>query len=185
MYRLACAGFILVWSHFCLAATCEVSPEKLLEYLKMDFQNFDQTLHKGMRELEDLGCDYQAAQVIDIWHLHNQGNLTSGQERVSYFHAGQSYAFVGPNLYSVAAQRFSESIDPAEPPDNTFKWNAYVRGSIAFLERNLSDLKKYRDELACATTGSGRNLAVLDRMISCFDRSYKDAYSSSQQCSHP
>jgi len=171
----------LAFSVSVAATDCQVSSEKLVEYLKMNYQEFDQTPGKGFRELVDQGCFVEAGKLIDLWHFHSQENLEPWQKRISYWHAGQSYAFAEQALYPLAVERFQKSINHGETANDDFKWNAYVRGSIAFLRSDRSNLEKYRDELSSTTTAK-MNLEILDRMLRCFGQPYLDAYGGSGNC---
>lgn len=155
---------------------CSTSSENLTSILKLDYKSFDQTLPDGgWRDIEQKGCPLEAAKVIDIYHLHHQGDLVAWQERILYWHAGQVYACEGLN--ELALLRFHKSIDPQEKPDDGFMWNTYVKGSIAFLERDRVSLQKFRDEMANAKKKSEPNFRIIDAMFHCFDRPYKEVSS--------
>jgi hypothetical protein len=149
---------------------------QLSEYLRLDFKSFDQTLPDGgWRGLENRGCSLEATKLVEIYHLHHLGELEPWQTRILYWHAGQVYAM--QDLSDLALARFKKSFDPEEKPEDNLKWNSYVRGSIAFLEHNLDQLIKARDELRAANkVNPNPNLKFLEAFVRCFKKSYKEAY---------
>lgn len=156
---------------------CLLSPNDLSEMLKLDFKSFDQTLpNGGWRGLANKGCELEAAKVVEIYHLHHYDNLAPWQARILYWHAGQVYAM--QDLTDLAIVRFKKSYNSEEKADDKFKWNAYVKGSIAFLERDMSSLIEARDELKSASTDARQNLKILESFIRCFKKNYKEAYNS-------
>ncbi len=149
------------------------TPEEFQKLLKLDYIAFDQTLpNGGWRAITD---NIEGAKVIDAYHLHNLEKLTTQQSRILYWHAGQRYA--SGDLNDVAINRFNKSYDPNEKANDPFKWNSYVRGTIAFLEHDMKMLVQARDELR--QTSSNPNLRILEAFIRCFNKTYKEAYSSS------
>jgi hypothetical protein len=77
---------------------------------------------------------------------------------------------------------FEQSRVPQIP---VFKaWNVYVDATIAFLDRDRDALLKARTRLAEIPPEAGKpnskpmNLDVVDGLVRCFDRSYRDAYSA-------
>lgn len=142
--------------------------------LSLDFASFDQSMPNGAwRGIRD---PFEAAKTIDTYHLHHAEKLRDDERRILYWHAGQSYATAG--LYQLAITRFEKSYDPQEKPSAEFKWNAYVRGSIAFLKKDLKTLTKARDELREADRGKpSPNRKVLESFVRCFKKTYEEAYS--------
>lgn len=159
---------------------CSVSPEKIQEYLKQDFMQFDQTEGSGHRELGIKGCFLEAANVIDVYHLHHQDELQIWQKRVLYFHAGQSYAQTDLDFYPIAVKRFKKSFNEQQEENPELAWNEYVHATIAFLEKNMIDLKKWREKVASGqpTDGNKINLRVIDAMVKCFEKPYRVVYSA-------
>lgn len=157
-------------------SNCELSVSQSLELLNMDYHSFDQTLPDGgWRGIANRGCLLTAAQLIDEYQILHSDELIKTQTRMLSWHAGQLYALFG--LDEIAMIRFRQSLIPNERPNDDFKWNAYVNGSIAFLSRNLNDLIKYRNELQTASNPHSKfNLAILNNMIACFGKSYQEVY---------
>jgi hypothetical protein len=160
---------------------CEVAPEKFDEFMKQDYLTFDQT-NKGWRSLIFGGreCDLTIALLIDSYNLGHQGKLKPSQERILYWHAGQSFGFL--KLYDLAVARFSNSFDPTEAPNPEFHWNAYARASIAFLKKDKDALQKAHDEFSPVAPAELNNFKIVERFIRCFDSSYFDAYAGAGTC---
>lgn len=155
------------------------------DVLSLEYAAFDQTMGEGWRVWADRGEYAEAARMLDHY-ASTHDELTDSEWRIICFHAGQMYGYLGE--YETAAERFTASLNPQEPPDSPFKWNAYVNGTIAFLERDLDRLRAMRNELAAQparqiTLPDGTvmervpNLDVLERFIEHFDRTYREAYS--------
>ncbi|MBK9293146.1 MAG: hypothetical protein IPM57_01685 [Oligoflexia bacterium] len=154
---------------------CLLSPSNLSEMLKLSYKSFDQTLPDGgWRGLANKGCELEATKVLEIYHLHHYDELAPWQAQILYWHAGQMYAMQG--LTDLALARFKKSYSTEEKADDKFKWNAYVKGSIAFLEHDMNSLTKARDELKSANTDAQSNFKILESFIRCFKKSYKEAY---------
>ncbi|WP_347257296.1 hypothetical protein, partial [Methylocaldum sp.] len=73
---------------------------------------------------------------------------------------------------------FRAALYENEPAESPIRWNAYVRATIAFLERNREKLAELREEIAKGPRlqGAVPNLDVVDRLITCFDEPYSVAY---------
>ena len=98
----------------------------------------------------------------------------TGEMSILYWHEGQLRAFAGDE--EGAAYLFEQSLNT--PETSHYGWDEYVRGSIAFLRSDLGALEAAREAMAGKTSpGYGDlNLGVLDGLIACFGRSYKEAY---------
>lgn len=150
---------------------CKLTRRIVTENLKLSFNDFDQDMNGGFRKLANKGCYFEAANLIDIYNLHNKSRLEKWQVRASYWHAGQLYA--SANEYSIAKSRFLKSYKPNELPNDTFKWNTYVNATIAFIDGDKELLINYKDELLLATDPAMKpNLDMVKGMIKCFGRSY-------------
>jgi hypothetical protein len=70
------------------------------------------------------------------------------------------------------------AISENEPEDSAIRWNAYVRATIAFLEKDREELMRMRDEIADGPKLQGAipNLDVVNRLIAHFDSPYSVAY---------
>lgn len=162
-------------------AQCELTPTQAETFLAQDFDTFDQK-PEGWRSLYSPGgtCDLVIAQLIDSYHLTHQASMLPWQDRLSYWHAGQSYAFA--KLDTVAVRRFENSFDPDEPASPAFHWNAYARATIAFLKRDRAALEKARDEFVTVSPLETSNYKIVLRFLRCFNASYFEAYSGGGGC---
>jgi len=151
---------------------CGLKPDAVSRFLALDAEAFDQSW-EGFRILGLRQCYVDAALMIDLYVSENSGTLAPDRQNLMKFHAGQMYAFAGEPLYSLAVRRMDQSTKDASP-----SWQTYVAATVAFLKRDLSALKTHRGILAELTSSPGNklNLAVLDRLITSFDKPYAEAY---------
>jgi hypothetical protein len=158
---------------------CGLKPDTVSRLLALDANAFDQSFD-GFRSLGFRQCYVDAALMIDLYLSVNSEKLLPSSQVALKFHAGQMYAHSGETLYSIAARRMQESTEYSKHP----AWHAYVGATVAYLKRDLTGLRLQRGVLAAAADPNDLNLAVVDRLISCFDRPYAEAYSP-QLCSAP
>lgn len=153
--------------------------------MALDQDAFDQDMNGGWRALEDRGCDAEAADLIRDYRQAKSRPHPS----ILYWHEGQIRATLGQNDAAIAL--FNAARKPSA--EDTFGWNFYVDGSIAFLRHDRAGLQSARDALAQVpedkewvedavrqgfTVQWPPNLNILDGFLKCFDRSYRDAYGS-------
>ena len=153
-----------------LASGCEKrSP------LELDYNAFDQRPGEGWRQVAEKGNFLDAARLIDEY-AETHKNLDASQRANLNFHAGQMYAFADD--YRTAIDRFNVSTYAEEPPDLPLRWNAYVRATITFLNKDMKHLEECRKDILEGPTFDGEkaNLDVVDRLIKHFDRPYAEAY---------
>jgi hypothetical protein len=143
--------------------------------LKLSYEAFDQRPGSGWRKIADDGEPLQAAKLIDQFEKETKG-LKEWQRVNLRFHAGQLYAFAGQQVEAIA--RFRTALVAEEAADSPIRWNAYVRATIAFLERDRRQLTKLREEIANGpkTQGVVPNLNVVDCLIEHFNQPYSVAY---------
>ena len=135
----------------------------------MSLKEFDQTPAGGWRLLEDQGCYTEAADLIGVYQLNSNHS-----ESQLFFHAGQLFAAAGN--YAVAIEKLQKSIYPDSVDLNGFLWNDYVRGTIAFLNRDYDLLTKFRDKLFGGDAEKNRaNLRILNSLLQKFDLPYVQA----------
>ena len=130
----------------------------------MNYWSFDQTA-QGWRSITS------KSDAGDLCKLYFDCRKDISKSRLANvaFHAGQNYAFANSNE---AAVRMLKQSFQRERVD----WNAYVRGTIAFLNGDKTELLKQRNILA--KMPGQLNIEVLDRLIKHFGKSYSEAYSS-------
>jgi hypothetical protein len=165
----------LVASDLIPAACPGQDTTKATEELGLNYQDFDQSPGGGWRKIADQGKYLEAARLIDRYEKEKKG-LEEWQRVNLRFHAGQLYAFADKKDEALA--RFKTALFAKEPADSPIRWNAYVRATIAFLERDRKKLAQLREEIAKGPKlqGTVPNLDVVDRLIEYFDKPYSVAY---------
>jgi len=146
---------------------------------------FDQDMSGGWRKLADAGCEREAADLIADWRTTHKSRSTT-----LYWHEGQMRASIGQ--YDAAIALF-EKARKSESEDAGWGWNHYVDGTIAFLRGDKAALLATRTRLSLMPEPEGAknaidihgnpvetvwplNLDVLDSLISCWGKSYNEAY---------
>jgi hypothetical protein len=166
---------------------CEVDTSAML---RLTPDKFDQDLKGGWRTIAHRpGCELAAADLIAAYRTAHWGSLKTGDLHTSYWHEGQARARAG--RYADAVPLLMAGVDP-EGGDG---FDDYALGTIAFLHRDLPALEAARARLAALPEPPGfeeafakykaktnrtlrwpMNLDVLDGLIACFDKPYRDAY---------
>ena len=169
--------------------------------LAMEPDAFDQDLEGGWRTLADRGCHREAADLLAAYAALPKA---AGNTMIPW-HEGQMRAEAGQYPQAVALMQRTYKPTDTDPG----YWNAYVDGTIAFLQRDRAALEKARarliaipapEQIARAlkdgryhfTTAGGQkvdvpwppNLDVLDGFLRCFDRDYHNAMGN-QACRNP
>ncbi len=154
---------------------CRNQFEALLPTLDGDYRAFDQTMGEGWRRLGKVECLAEGVALIGRY-LEKHPDLTAGEQRILHFHAGQLLARDARAAAAIA--QFEQAIDPDEARDASFRWNAYVQATIAFLRNDKDGLLAWREGVAASTPRGGQvpNLAVVDRLIAGFGQGYGAAY---------
>ena len=156
-------------------------------FMAMDYWTFDQAPEGSQSVSRKPGCELAKADLIrdyhaalrakgePVTHTFEQGTVTfseTGEVSLLYWHEGQVRAINGQTEAAIAL--FRKSIKPAEA--SVMGWNEYVRASVAFLQGDRAALETERANLAAIVPATNLNLGVVDGLIACFRRSYKDAY---------
>ncbi|HWM92464.1 MAG TPA: hypothetical protein VN493_16990 [Thermoanaerobaculia bacterium] len=161
------------------ANPCTFDRAKLLA---LDEHSFDQDMDGGWRAIaQHEECTAVAADLIREYR--ETRGLTSS---ILYWHEGQLRAFRGSTDEAIGL------FEQSRHADDAFGWNLYVDASIAFLRRDKPALLTARETLASLPRpedfslqdAQGNaveiswppNLSVVDGLIACFDRGYKEAY---------
>ncbi len=134
----------------------------------MTIKEFDQTPGEGWRALDQNRCYEEGAKLIQLYR-----EKTNNKASQLYFHAGQLLAMTKKN--EMAIQEFEKSLFPENVATGDFLWNDYVKGTIAFVARNRTDLKMYREKLAAKAERNRANLRILDKLLERFEMSYVEA----------
>jgi len=148
----------------------ELSKAEVEHFLKLEFWDFDQTA-TGWRKLtsnkDTTSEDRLAAAKLCRLYFERRKDVPTSKLAIVAFHAGQNFAFANRSKEALAV--FEKSFQQNKPD-----WNAYVKGTIAFLNQDRSELIRQRAILA--RIPGQMNLEVLDRLIKNFDKPYAIAY---------
>ena len=158
--------------------------------LALDQNAFDQDLKGGWRALsENPRCYVAAADLIRDYRAAHHST-----DSILFWHEGQMRASAGQTSAAIAL--FEKSRRAQDP----IGWNFYVDGTVSFLRHDRTQLQAARDKLAALPKPAdfhpvgldGKpidikwppNLNILDGFLTCFSRSYDQAYGT-PQCTKP
>lgn len=149
---------------------CQVSSTQAGAMLAAAYDDFDQKMsgQASWRTLMNAGCYSGAATMIVQYVESHAAQLTAEQIRTLHFHAGQVTALGGQDLASVP--HFLQARDPTASAE----WNAYVDATIAFLKQDRKALTSAREAYAKASKPDAPRLKVIDGLLSCLGRSYRE-----------
>jgi len=157
--------------------------------MAMDYWSFDQSAEGIQSVLSKPACGAAGADLIrdyhamlrdrgaPVTHQFPAGEVTfseNGEMSLLYWHEGQLRAMEGDSQEAI--ELFRRALKP--PEQSHAGWNEYVLASIAFLEGDAVALAGEREALSqkIAPGQSRINLAVVEGLIACFGRTYRDAY---------
>jgi hypothetical protein len=172
--------------------------------LRLDPNTFDQDDSLGWRKIGNRPeCQSEAADLLAAYVQDNRAELDRRWLVPSFkWHEAQLRATGGDMKRAVGLMR--ESLKPEKGPDGAsgwtefaVPWNEYVKATIAFLNRDKRGLQRARARLAKSpmpaefakidTSQTGgvlppwpQNLDVVDGLIACFEKPYKEAYGSAE-----
>ncbi len=157
--------------------------------LLQDYGTFDQS-GRGWRSVDRPGCETEAADLIARYRALQGAWLAEPEAQILRWHEGQIRAGLGQEAAALAL--FATTHDTAVPDS---PWNPYVDATIAFLKHDRAVLVAARDRLAASPKAPGfdamaadyqqrtgrtlkwpPNLDVVDGLIACFERTYREAY---------
>lgn len=150
--------------------------------LAQDLDTFDQST-SGVRSVYTQApeCKLAAAELISDYRARRPELSLDFNSYLLFWHEGQLRAEIGD--YSSALPLLDRARMRAEVgPEVSSIWNFYVEATMAFVRRDKAALVTARQKLATVPANYLRgikqvpNLKVVDALISCFDRSYADAY---------
>ena len=157
-------------------------------YMDLDYWTFDQDPEIGVRSILDKpGCESAGADLISEYHsaLIEKGEPVSyrfgdqdvtfsenGEVGILYWHEGQVRAFAGQTGRAIDLFHKSMEVDD----NKTGSGRHYALATIAFLEDDRDALLAERAALAKLVPADNLNLGVVDGLIACFGRPYKEAY---------
>jgi len=134
-------------------------------YLKLEFEVFDQDLSDGWRKIASVkGCELAAADLIEEYRFKHQTILKDRPKGLAVlnWHEGQLRAHSGQ--VSRAIDLFSKSYSTDSAPE----WIPYAEATIAFLNRDLGELKLSKDRLMSVPEPEGwdEDVAVMNEKYS-------------------
>lgn len=153
---------------------CELSQMDKVANRKLSFQQFDQenATRSNARSLGESGCWREAAEATADY-LMNGPEAGPNEHRMLVFHLGQQLALAGEERGALIFILSSQ----AEGQRGELNWNDYVKGTAAFLRKDLGALQAARDAvLASPGEGNRMNGSVLEALVRCFDKTYSLAY---------
>ena len=159
--------------------------------LLQDYSTFDLS-GRGWRAVDQRPqCEAAAADLIARYRTLQRAILEPAEALTLRWHEGQVRARLGDTKAALAL--FASAHDSS--PDAGGAWDPYVDATIAFLKKDRAALEAARDKLAAAPqpadfdamasdfeqrTGHRPvwppNLDVVRAFVTCFDRSYREAY---------
>ena len=172
------------------AARAEACSHDHATLVALDLKTFDKTLGAGWRVIGDVdGCEAAGAALIADYRAAHAATLSPRDVQGLAWHEAQLRAMTGD--YAAALPLFAfQQADPI--PANSI----YADATVAFLRKDRTALLAARDRLAAlpppkgfevgaaeyrAKTGQTLtwpiNLNLVDGLIACFDKPYKQAYS--------
>lgn len=154
--------------------------ETTKKFLGMDPIQFDQD-ENGWRSLVGNSSEVDIADLIIQYIETNRDKIDEYNEGKTgedifpidllYFHAGQSFGVAGPDHYQKAIECFRKSYY-----EENECWNAYVNGTIAFLEGNRDEVERQIKvvEESKAENKRGGNIGILKNFSKSLTLGIKD-----------
>jgi hypothetical protein len=171
-------ALLFLFSTTANASNCKALLKQHLQSdLTLPYSEFDQTHGKGWRILTDQNCNLEAAELIERYIEKNAASESS-----LVWHIAQTRALAGKYRSAIKYAKRS-LLTPEKDAKSKLRWNDYVLGTIAFLEKNKAALLKHRDVLEAEKEshfGNKMNLKLLNSFIHYYDKSYKYALEHAQ-----
>jgi hypothetical protein len=183
---LAVFALILALAAAPAAVPCVYDKDALLA---LSFDDFDQA-PGGWRALAPrTECGAAIPELLANYRAKHWGMMNSQELHLNYWHEGQMRALNGQTDRAVTL------LLAGTWPESTGDFTDYALGTVAFLHHDLAALKAARARLAQLTPPADLesrrqafkarfkvdmvwppNIDVLDGLINCFDRPYREAY---------
>lgn len=143
-------------------------------FIAMSYEEFDQS-KTGWRLLAEKRLFVEAAKLIRDF-LVERRDLDLYQQDNLWFHAGQMYAFA--NNYAEAIACMSHSMEAEQLSHAPIQWKPYVKATIAFLKKDVKELREQKQIIAKEITIYGEipNLALVNRMVENLNKTYESVY---------
>lgn len=154
-----------------LSSRCELSPEIEERMLSEPLERFDADPQMGWRLLAQKGCQIEAAQLLEKYRAKN------GDSYRTAFHEAQIRLAVGDaaNARPLLFLSLRSDISGGSP----FKWNEFVLGYLAFIDRDKDALSFYISKLEQHSTDfrNQSNEKVLIKLFENFEKPYSEIFS--------
>ena len=140
--------------------------------LTLPYEEFDQTLGKGMRPLANAGCAKEAADLIVAYIEKNQDKHNS-----LIWHVAQQRALADDRAEAIKYAKLS-LLKTEDYEKNPLRWNDFVLATIAFLEKDRTSFDMHKAQVGKAKDayfGNQLNFKLLEKLSSNFEKNYKDA----------
>lgn len=176
MYRFLAAGLLMCCGHLVLAAECESSYQQHRQSdLSLSYQAFALMPDQGFKALASMGCEKQAADLIQIYI-----NANDAEQFQLYWEIAQLRALHGD--YDQAIDNANRALLKKEDfASSPLRWNDFVLATVGFLEQDMAKLSYHRDRVAVGKDEHPRNLynlRTLDNLIKYFNYNYRYATSN-------
>ncbi len=165
IYRLLILVLLLVQSSCIMGLKSFpsiITSEELSAMMDLDYQLFDQTPGSGWRK-------YEGHPEVQIRLLTEYIARNSPANYTLLWHLGQRYAVVGD--YHLAIFYFRQAFLDEAGGSFNHAWNLYVKGTIAFMTRDCTQLKAHISQLEKHPIKP--NLKILYRLERNFHKPYR------------
>lgn len=149
---------------------CKIDVTSESEILNLPLDVFDSE-EKGWRRFSLMGCYAEAVQIIDKYNDKNGATYRTN------FHQAQLQLYL--EHYPEAKALLYKSLRADLPIDSTFKWNEYVLGHVAFIDKDkpsldfyISKLQQYNSDIR-----NQMNIKLLIKMSNKLDSPYPSIFS--------
>jgi hypothetical protein len=157
---------------------CQALLEQHLESdMDLSYQEFDQTMDSGFRQLSAQGCHSESADLIERYI-----EVNSAEQSSLRWHIAQSRAMAGQNTEAIRYAR-TTLLEEEDFSERALRWNDYVLATIAFLEGNREQLLFHREKIAEGVgehPGNELNLRLIDALVGHSGTDYSAALKSLQ-----
>jgi hypothetical protein len=157
----------------CYAIDCAEEYKRHLQNdLALSYDEFDQTLGKGMRPLANAGCAKEAADLIVAYIEKNNDKHNS-----LVWHVAQQRALQDDKEEAVKYAKMA-LLKTEDYNKNPLRWNDFVLATIAFLEKDRRSFDEHKAHLERAKDtyfGNALNFKLLEKLSQNFEKNYKDA----------
>ena len=141
-----------------------IGSEEYTRLMNLSLDDFDQS-SQGFRQYSN---DYELVRLV-IPEYIKVNKLATSESRNLHWHLGQMHAF--NDNYKEAIAEMKQSYLASSKT-----WQAYVDGTIAFLEKDKQALIKALELLN--EQDNQMNIEFLEKFIKYFDQSYRQAYNA-------